>query len=284
MGTIILRNGEVVDNCDLDFVKPEVVAYIYKSYENKTKRNIAVTNIHKDIIIKDEDRIFIKIPFVINNIKSYVSVILDKDLCIANYEDKLLIDFLKEKMSFHKEINSYMVCLFLFEYFACNYTEELLHLEEKIETLFENAIDKGIIDNKRILKIKKSVSLIKRYTTYYTSMLTYLDDEFEKVELLPKVIFILENTLNLVENLEVSIYSCIDIYNSVLSNRMNKTMQLLTVITVSTLPLTIVSGIFGMNFEFMPLLKMTKGFYLAMGGTVLIVIGNIMYFKKKKYL
>lgn len=65
---------------------------------------------------------------------------------------------------------------------------------------------------------------------------------------------------------------------------MNKTMQLLTVITVSTLPLTIISGIFGMNFSFMPLLERENGFYLAIGGTVVIVIGNVLYFKKKKYI
>lgn len=284
MGSVILKNGEIIGNCDADFSNPEIVSYLYNTDKVKSKRDKLVTDIHKDIIIKDKDRIFIKIPFVINNIKNCMDVSIDEKFCIANYEDDLLIEFLKEKMLFYNEVNSYMVSLLLFEYFACSYTENLLDLEERIELLFENAIDKGIIDNKKILKIKKSVSLIKRYTTYYISMITYLDDEFKDKELLPKVIFILENTLNLVENLEVSIYSCIDIYNSVLSNRMNKTMQLLTVITVSTLPLTIISGIFGMNFNIMPLLERDNGFYLAMGGTIIIVIGNIFYFKKKKYL
>lgn len=211
MGTKILKNGEVIRDCEAEFNNPGVVAYIYNTDEVKEKREKLVTNIHKDIIIKEKDRIFIKIPFVIKKVKSCMSVSIDEKLCIANYEDDLLIDFLKEKMLFYGEVNSYMVALFLFEYFACNYTEELLNLEERIEILFENAIDKGIIDNKKILKIKKSVSLIKRYTTYYISMITYLDDEFKDKELLPKVIFILENTLNLVENLEVSIYSCIHV-------------------------------------------------------------------------
>lgn len=284
MGSMVLKNGEVISNCDADFHRPEVIAYIYNTDKTRGKREKLVTDIHKDIIIKEKDKIFIKIPFVIKKVKGCMSVIIDEKLCIGNYEDDLLIEFLKEKMILYNSVDSYMVALFIFEYFACSYTEELLMLEERIETLFENAIDKGIIDNKKILKIKKSVSLIKRYTTYYISMITYLDDEFKKIELLPKVIFILENTLNLVENLEVSIYSCIDIYNSVLSNRMNRTMQLLTVITVSTLPLTIASGIFGMNFRFMPLLEWQNGFYIAMGGTIVIVIGNILYFKKKKYL
>ncbi|MDZ7547930.1 CorA family divalent cation transporter, partial [Clostridium perfringens] len=95
---------------------------------------------------------------------------------------------------------------------------------------------------------------------------------------------VLDNTLSLVDNIQSSIYSCIDIYNSELSNKMNKTMQLLTVITVSTLPLTVVSGIFGMNFSNMPLISSNNGFYLSIIITLIIIILQILYFKRKKYI
>ncbi|WP_195262478.1 CorA family divalent cation transporter [Clostridium sp. 1001275B_160808_H3] len=94
----------------------------------------------------------------------------------------------------------------------------------------------------------------------------------------------LDNTLSLVDNIEASIYSCIDIYNSELSNKMKKTMQLLTVITVSTLSVTIVSGIFGMNFKNMPLLNNDYEFLISIIVNLVIILLEIAYFRKNRYI
>ena len=177
-----------------------------------------------------------------------------------------------------------MLCLFLFQYFSYSYSEELLKIEARVDDLFQEAVSIGEANNKEILEIKKSVSLIKRFTTYYKSMITYLDDEFNQLDLYNKLLLVLDNTLSLVENIESSIYSCIDIYNSELSNKMNKTMQLLTIITVLSLPLTIISGIFGMNFKRMPLISDNFGFIFSMVFTLGIIFVEIIYFKRKKYL
>ena len=177
-----------------------------------------------------------------------------------------------------------MVCLFVFQYLSYCYDEELLKIEARVDDLFQEAVSIGEANNKEILEIKKSVSLIKRFTTYYKSMITYLDDEFNQLDLYSKLLLVLDNTLSLVENIESSIYSCIDIYNSELSNKMNKTMQLLTIITVLSLPLTIISGIFGMNFKSMPLISNKFGFIFSMLFTFGIIFVEIIYFKRKKYL
>ena len=73
----------------------------------------------------------------------------------------------------------------------------------------------------------------------------------------------LDNTLSLVEHIEGVIFSCIDVYNSELLNKMNKTMQLLTIITVIPLSLTIMSGRFGMNFQNPPLINSNGGFIIS---------------------
>ena len=284
MATAIYRNGNIKENIDISEKSSSVVGYLYNSSNLKQVNDQILTNIHKDIIIKSKEMIFLKIPVVIEGNKILVDAIIDKDEFIVNYENDILIEFLREKISLHQKVDKHMVCLFLFQYFSYLYTEELLSIEEKVDDLFQEAVYKGNADNKEILEIKKSVSLIKRFTSYYKSMITYLDDEFNGLDLYNKVLLVLDNTLSLVENIEGSIYSCIDIYNSELSNKMNKTMQLLTVITVSTLPLTIVSGIFGMNFSNMPLLYNNNGFYISMGLTLVIVILEIIYFKGKKYL
>ncbi|EOR27779.1 hypothetical protein SDC9_49704 [bioreactor metagenome] len=284
MATAIYRNGSIKEGINISEKSLNVVGYLYNSDNLKKTSDKVFTNIHKDIIIRSKEMIFLKIPVVIDGSKVIVDAVIDKDEFILNYESEILIEFLKEKISLHEKIDKNMLCLFLFQYFSYLYTEELLSIEERVDDLFQEAVYKGNADNKEILEIKKSVSLIKRFTSYYKSMLTYLDDEFSCLDIYNKVLLVLDNTLNLVDNIEASIYSCIDIYNSELSNKMNKTMQLLTVITVSTLPLTIVSGIFGMNFQNMPLLNSSNGFIVSIGITLIIVLLELIYFKRNNYL
>lgn len=284
MATAIYRNGSIKEGINISEKSLNVVGYLYNSDNLKKTSDKVFTNIHKDIIIRSKEMIFFKIPVVIDGSKVIVDAVIDKDEFILNYESEILIEFLKEKISLHEKIDKNMLCLFLFQYFSYLYTEELLSIEERVDDLFQEAVYKGNADNKEILEIKKSVSLIKRFTSYYKSMLTYLDDEFSCLDIYNKVLLVLDNTLNLVDNIEASIYSCIDIYNSELSNKMNKTMQLLTVITVSTLPLTIVSGIFGMNFQNMPLLNSSNGFIVSIGITLIIVLLELIYFKRNNYL
>jgi Mg2+ and Co2+ transporter CorA len=61
-------------------------------------------------------------------------------------------------------------------------------------------------------------------------------------------------------------------------------MRTLTVLTALFMPLTLVTGVFGMNFEVMPLLKSPVGFWLIMGGMAVIVIGLLMFFDRKRFL
>lgn len=284
MAKVIYNNGVIKELTELNKNDNGVVAHMYSEKIKENDEIETLSNIHRDIVVKNKDVIFLKIPVMIDGAKNIIDVIINKRVCIIRYDNETLVEFLREKMSLYEKIDKFMVCLFLFQYFSFIYTEDLLLNEGKIDNLFEKAVYDGIIDNKEILEIKKIISKIKRYVAYYKSMITYLDEEFEGIELYSKVIFSLDNTMNLVENVEGSIYSCIDIYNSVLSNKMNKTMQLLTVITVSALPLTVITGIFGMNFESMPLLANSNGFYLALGVTLLIVFLEIIYFKVKKYI
>ena len=284
MVAAILANGDIIIDDGVDKNLSDVVGYLCESNNKNIVNEKQITNIHKDIIIKNKDMIFLRIPILSEGEKIFINATLDNDKFIVYYYNNVLIDFLKEKIALHEKVNKYMICLFLFQYFSYSYNEELLKIEERVDELFQEAVSIGEANNKEILEIKKSVSLIKRFTTYYKSMVTYLDDEFSELDLYDKVILVLNNTLNLVENIESSIFSCIDIYNSELSNKMNKTMELLTIITVLSLPLTTISGIFGMNFKNMPLINNKFGFIISIIFTFGLIFLEIIYFKRKKYL
>ena len=73
-------------------------------------------------------------------------------------------------------------------------------------------------------------------------------------------------------------------YQSSISNSANEIMKIFTVITTIFMPLTVVTGIYGMNFDHMPELHWTYGYPMVIG--LMIVLGLTMYFlfRKKGWL
>jgi len=80
------------------------------------------------------------------------------------------------------------------------------------------------------------------------------------------------------------ITSALEAYNSVVSNRLNEVMKTLTVIATIVMPLTLIASIYGMNFKNMPELSNRYAYPGVMGLMLLIVIGMLYYFKRKKWL
>ena len=90
--------------------------------------------------------------------------------------------------------------------------------------------------------------------------------------------------LNHARRLEASIESAVQIHFSAMAHRTSEIMRTLTVITALFMPLTVITGIFGMNFVDMPLLADHSGFWIAMGLMAAIVIGLLIFFRRRKYL
>jgi len=94
----------------------------------------------------------------------------------------------------------------------------------------------------------------------------------------------IERVLGHVRRLESSAESAVQMYFSAQSNRMNDVMRTLTVITAIFMPLNLITGIFGMNFEFIPLLHERGGFWLAVGSMLTIAALLGLLFWRKRYL
>ena len=75
-----------------------------------------------------------------------------------------------------------------------------------------------------------------------------------------------------------------DYYESQMGLRQNKIMTLLTVITSIFLPLTLITGWYGMNFRYMPELEMRWAYPALLGVFAVITIVCLIFFKKKKWL
>ncbi|MFH1380763.1 MAG: magnesium/cobalt transporter CorA, partial [Candidatus Omnitrophota bacterium] len=78
--------------------------------------------------------------------------------------------------------------------------------------------------------------------------------------------------------------SALDGYVSMTSKKLNEIMKMLTIIATIMMPLTLISGIYGMNFKFMPELNWRYGYFLIVGVMLFIGCGMLLFFKKKKWL
>lgn len=96
-----------------------------------------------------------------------------------------------------------------------------------------------------------------------------------------------DHTLRVIEAIESYrelITGMMDIYLSSVNNKMNETMKILTVFASIFIPLTFIAGVYGMNFEYMPELKMRWAYPALWCFFITISIASIVYFKRKKWI
>ncbi|MDQ0060804.1 magnesium/cobalt transporter CorA [Paenibacillus harenae] len=73
-------------------------------------------------------------------------------------------------------------------------------------------------------------------------------------------------------------------YQSSVANRANEIMRVFTAITTIFMPLTFITGIYGMNFDFIPGLDLHYGSYVLLGVMLLLGICMFYIFRKKEWL
>jgi Mg2+ and Co2+ transporter CorA len=94
----------------------------------------------------------------------------------------------------------------------------------------------------------------------------------------------IERVLSHVRRLESSAETAVQMHFAAQSHRTNEIMRALTVLTAIFLPLNLVTGFFGMNFEGLPLIHSPTGFWIVFSAMLCVGIGMIGYFWRKRYL
>lgn len=96
-----------------------------------------------------------------------------------------------------------------------------------------------------------------------------------------------DHTARIVDNVDTFrelLGGALDAYLALASNRMNAVMKTLTSASIILLIPTLIAGIYGMNFEWMPELHDRYGYPMALGAMLLVMLGLYAMFKRKNWL
>ncbi|CAM3543335.1 magnesium/cobalt transporter CorA [Marinicrinis lubricantis] len=172
-----------------------------------------------------------------------------------------------------------------------NYFTVSDRIEAKIENLEEDILmhtrkshlNEIIGLRSEILWLKKALGPQKELiATLNRKELRLIDDELQKY-----FSDIYENSVKISETFDTFrdlMGNLREAYQSSVANRANEIMRVFTAITTIFMPLTVITGIYGMNFDHIPELHMSNGYYFVLGA--MVTIGSLMFllFKKKDWL
>ncbi len=142
----------------------------------------------------------------------------------------------------------------------------------------------------RILHIKKDIMTMRRVAVYQREMLSRLSrGEFglitaDEMVYYRNVYDHLVRMSDLADSYRDMVSGLLDAYLSVTSNRLNQIMKVLTVISTVFLPLSFITGYFGMNFRALPLADQEYGVVIATMLMLAVGVGMLMVFRRNKWL
>lgn len=76
----------------------------------------------------------------------------------------------------------------------------------------------------------------------------------------------------------------LSIYHTIMSTKLNDVMKFLTIFSVIFIPLTFIVGVYGTNFDVLPELHFKYSYFIMWGIMVVIAVGMLIYFKRKRWL
>ncbi|MBU1022762.1 magnesium/cobalt transporter CorA [bacterium] len=224
-----------------------------------------------------------------------LSIILGKNYVIT-FEEKaanvldIIVNRLKSGNTKARIRKSDYLAYSLLDVVVDNYFALLDKLNQLIEhledDLVENPTSEVLMDiyelKRELLFLRKSVlplreiigSLCRVKTSLIEeSTLFYLEDVYDHVRQIMDTVDIYKETIS----------SMMDTYLSSISIKLNDVMKLLTIFASIFIPLTFITGVYGMNFSHMPELDWNFGYYITWIFMLLISVGMLVYFRKKKW-
>jgi magnesium transporter len=182
------------------------------------------------------------------------------------------------------QILDYMVDLYM--PVVDDFDNTINELEERVFAMKRN--DNVILEE--IMDLRRAVARLKRISTRQLDVLYRISHgEFPQIpeQILPfyrDVHDHLQRISDLSESYRDLVSGLFDIHFSVTANKTNDVMKVMTIISTIMLPLSVIAGIYGMNFEYMPELKTRSGYFVTLGVMFVVAVGLLFYFWRKGWI
>ena len=172
-----------------------------------------------------------------------------------------------------------------------SYFPILDEIEDDIDSLEDRLLARAVSkDMGRLLTLKRSLVHIRRAVSPQREVLNQLTrHDFPFVQPGNLVYFrdVYDHLIRITEELDSLrdiLSGTLEIHLASVSNQLNVTVKRLTAWGTIFVVITAITGIYGMNFKFMPELDWRYGYFAVLCAIVLVSLGLFFYFKKRDYL
>ncbi len=189
------------------------------------------------------------------------------------------------------KINPDLVLHMLTDNIVDTYFPVLEKIEDDIENV-EDSLFKGVEEKNlnKIFEIKTSLlairkAIIPQEKIYQQLIMKESDIIGSETRLYFRDVHDhIQKIINNINNYQENIKGDLDMFMSLISYKTNKVIKVLTVISTILMPLTFITGLYGMNFRYMPELEWRYGYFAILGFMLLVSMTMIFFLKKKKWL
>jgi magnesium transporter len=172
-----------------------------------------------------------------------------------------------------------------------HYFVTLEAIGERVEALEEEMMgDPGTETLQALHRLKRETVVLRRAIWPLREVVSSLDRSESKLikkAVSPFIRDLYDHTIQIIDTIDAMrdvIGGMMDLYISIVSNRMNEVMKVLTIIATIFIPLTFVAGIYGMNFENMPELGWHYAYYAVWVVIIVLGVTMLLWFRRLKWL
>lgn len=180
------------------------------------------------------------------------------------------------------------LCYSLIDIIVDSYFDVIDKINNRIEKLEDDVLlQKEQAAIARISILRREVLLMRRTISPVRDVVNgFLRSESDLLEERHDKYYkdVLDHTIiasEYVENHRDMLMNMQDLFVSQVNTRMNEVMKVFTMVTTLLAPATVIGGIFGMNFEVIPLAHQHDGFYITVAAMLIIPLFMLVYFKRK---
>lgn len=164
-------------------------------------------------------------------------------------------------------------------------------LDDRIEELERSVFNKtGNSTLLRVLAVKRELQKVRRILAYQREILSRMSrGEFVLVSSEEAFYYrnVYDHLVRLTDQIDEArdqAMSIMEAFFSVSSARMNQVMKVLTVFSTVFLPITFITSLYGMNFQFMPELRQEWGYPAVIAVIITTVVSMVFFFKRRGWL